>query len=193
MTEWTTVTLPQVWAGEPRLTLYQDQDHIPLSQAQLQVFGAWQYEDTAASPSNDSECPDSVFRQGPVANCSLVASLTCIAEHTLRGHGDLLRKVFFPYDDKLERPAISQNSRYAFRFYINGAYRRVCIDGRLPKSTVGQPLHTVLRQMPTLSWPGLLEKAVLKVSGGYDFSGSDSATDLLLLAGWLPESTHLQR
>lgn len=67
------------------------------------------------------------------------------------------------------------------------------IDERLPASTTDRTLYVVDRRNPQLIWPALLEKAYLKVRGGYDFPGSNSGTDLWVLTGWIPEQLFLQR
>lgn len=67
------------------------------------------------------------------------------------------------------------------------------IDDRLPASRTERTLFVVDRRNPRLIWPALLEKAYLKVRGGYDFPGSNSGTDLWVLTGWIPEQLFLQR
>jgi hypothetical protein len=67
------------------------------------------------------------------------------------------------------------------------------IDDRLPASNSKRNLHVVDRNNPWLLWPALIEKAYLKVRGGYDFPGSNSGTDLWVLTGWIPEQVFLQR
>jgi calpain-7 len=79
-----------------------------------------------------------------------------------------------------------------FRFYFNGSYRNVVVDDRLPVSKSKRILHIIDRNNPSLLWPALVEKAYLKVRGGYDFPGSNSNTDLWIIAGWIPDQNFLQ-
>jgi calpain-7 len=66
------------------------------------------------------------------------------------------------------------------------------IDDRLPVSNTHRLLHVIDRRNSALLWPALLEKAYLKVRGGYDFPGSNSCNDLWTLTGWIPEQIFLQ-
>lgn len=84
-------------------------------------------------------------------------------------------------------PRLSASGKYIFRFYFNGCYRKVVIDDRLPSASDSRSLYVVDRNNPNLLWPALIEKAYLKVRGGYDFPGSNSGTDLWVLTGWIPE------
>ena len=74
---------------------------------------------------------------------------------------------------------------------MNGCVRQVVIDDLLPQSH-DKPLHVTSKTTPDLIYPALIEKAFLKVMGGYDFPGSNSAIDLKVLTGWIPEVVQLQ-
>lgn len=89
------------------------------------------------------------------------------------------------------QPAISPSSKYILRLYFNGSFRRVVLDDLLPSSTDSRIFHVVDRRNPDCLWPALVEKAYLKIRGGYDFPGSNSGTDLAVLTGWLPEQVFL--
>ena len=86
---------------------------------------------------------------------------------------------------------VSATGRYVLRFWFNGCWRRVEIDDLLPTSTNERLLHVIDRNHPELLWPALVEKAYLKVRGGYDFPGSNSGTDLAVLTGWIPQQIFL--
>jgi hypothetical protein len=97
----------------------------------------------------------------------------------------------YPHDTETSAPQMSPSGKYIFRLHFNGCYRKVVIDDRLPSSKTPQAIHVVDRNNPTLLWPALVEKAYLKVRGGYDFPGSNSGTDLWILTGWIPEQIFL--
>lgn len=103
----------------------------------------------------------------------------------------ILSSVMFPYDHTNMLPAISPSSKYILRLYFNGCYRKVVLDDLLPTSTDSRIFHVVDRCNPGYLWPALVEKAYLKVRGGYDFPGSNSGTDIAVLTGWLPEQIFL--
>ncbi|KAL8704682.1 MAG: hypothetical protein Q9201_002176 [Fulgogasparrea decipioides] len=129
--------------------------------------------------------------QDVTSDCSVVASLCAITARFERGHSQILSSVIYPYDRTLEQPTISKNGKYIFRLYFNGCWRKVVIDDRLPASSGSRALHVLDRNNPGLLWPALIEKAYLKVRGGYDFPGSNSGSDLWVLTGWIPEHVFL--
>lgn len=92
---------------------------------------------------------------------------------------------------ELGQPETSPSGKYIFCLYFNGSFRRVIIDDRLPSSKTKRSLHVIDRKNPNFLWPALVEKAYLKVRGGYDFPGSNSGTDLWILTGWIPEQVLL--
>jgi calpain-7 len=104
----------------------------------------------------------------------------------------MLRSVLNPYDAASDSPIMSKNGKYVVKLNFNGCYRRVVIDDRLPTSSTSRIIHVVDRRNPGLLWPALIEKAYLKVRGGYDFPGSNSGTDIWILSGWIPEQVFLQ-
>jgi calpain-7 len=114
-------------------------------------------------------------------DCSVVASL-CSAERRR-----ILAEIMFPGD------MVPENGKYVFKFHFNGCHRCVEIDDRLPASRTNRSIFVTDRQNPTSFWPALMEKAYLKVYGGYDFPGSNSGTDMWVLTGWIPEQVFLRR
>lgn len=130
--------------------------------------------------------------QDAATDCSVVASLCSIVARTDSGKQQFLANLIWPFNKMTSTPEISANGKYIFRLNFNGCWRKVVIDDRLPVSKSTRMLHVVDRNNPSLLWPALLEKAYLKVRGGYDFPGSSSCTDLWTILGWIPEQIHLQ-
>ncbi|KAI2630457.1 hypothetical protein GGS21DRAFT_524350 [Xylaria nigripes] len=113
-------------------------------------------------------------------------------KHLGPGPNSILPALMFPASSENGQPGIAANGRYVFRMFFNGCFRKVVIDDRLPVSINDRTLHVVDRQNPNLTWPALIEKAYLKIRGGYDFPGSNSGTDLGILTGWIPQQIFLQ-
>lgn len=99
--------------------------------------------------------------------------------------------MIYPHDEEDYAPELSASGKYVLRLHFNGCYRKVVIDDYLPSSKTKRCLHVIDRNNPGLLWPALVEKAYLKVRGGYDFPGSNSGTDLWVLTGWIPEQIFL--
>lgn len=184
-------------SGQP---YFIDNVEFPLSAVQLEVFDAWrrprellgQFHSTSAwYPTTLAHCRVDLV-QDITTDCSVVASLCAVTARKERGNTDIITRNIYPYDGSLKQPMISPNGKYVVRLHFNGCPRSVIIDDRLPVSRTSRVLHVTDRNNPGLLWPALVEKAYLKVRGGYDFPGSNSGTDLCVLTGWIPEQIFLQ-
>lgn len=171
----------------------------------------WFHDQQDVAPVMSSDKPIDLV-QDAAMDCSVVASLCTERARAERGHSSvsaisdiasprisvtlttqIFASVIYPFDHTKGCPAISESGIYIFKFTFNGTRRLVKIDDRLPISKSKRMLHIVDRNNPSLLWPALVEKAYLKVRGGYDFPGSNSNTDLWLMTGWIPEIAFLQR
>lgn len=192
---------PNDFAGET----FVDQARFPLSDKQLEVFAGWKRPLDIESfgwtdIQRDQQDKQSLMEAGEdhdlvqdiTTDCSVVASLCASIKHFRPGPLSILPALMFPVDAETGQPKVSASGRYVFRMYFNGCFRKVVIDDRLPSSSNTRTLYVVDRQNPRLIWPALMEKAYLKVRGGYDFPGSNSGTDLWVLTGWIPQQLFLQ-
>lgn len=180
--------------------LSRDDEDLPLSPLQKEAFNGWRRpHELLRQPRDgcdnaiDANCGTLDLVQDVVSDCSVVASLCAVIARSERDNADIWKSSMYPYSANSKTPAASKNGKYVFRFHFNGCYRRVVIDDRLPSSRTSQALHVVDRNDINTYWPALIEKAYLKVRGGYDFPGSNSGTDLWVLTGWIPEQIFLQR
>ncbi|KAJ5325371.1 Peptidase C2 [Penicillium brevicompactum] len=187
-----------VWEGPP----FTDAPDLHLSDVQKDIFAGWKRPQELLQTSkllnsvHDEKNP-TMSASGPtdlvqdvLTDCSVVASLCATTSRSERGLGQHASPTMYPCNEE-NVPMISRCAKYIFRFYFNGSFRKVIIDDRLPSSKTTRCLHVVDRNNPSFLWPALIEKAYLKVRGGYDFPGSNSGTDLWVLTGWIPEQMFL--
>ncbi|KAM0471640.1 hypothetical protein ACHAPX_009297 [Trichoderma viride] len=183
----------------PDLKPFIDDTVFPLSEDQEANFLAWHRPHELFGPFSADQ-DDSLMTQSTrldlvqdiTTDCSVVASLSAAAKIWTGKHA-VLSTIMHPFDHERGQPKLSPSGKYIFRLNFNGCARRVTIDDRLPASGTDRALFVVNRHNSYLLWPALLEKAYLKVRGGYDFPGSNSGTDLWVLTGWIPEQLFLQR
>ncbi|GJN85183.1 cysteine protease [Purpureocillium lilacinum] len=190
------------FALRPGAAQFRDDAAFPLSATQAENFAGWKrpaevFQLDAVHETADEgtmmQLPDRCdLVQDITTDCSVVASLSAAAK-VLVGKHAVLASIVNPYDHEQGRPRLSPSGKYVLRMNFNGCARRVVIDDTLPASRTDRALFVVDRRNPHLLWPALLEKAYLKVRGGYDFPGSNSGTDLWVLTGWIPEQLFLQR
>ncbi|KAH8880751.1 cysteine proteinase [Thozetella sp. PMI_491] len=182
--------------------VFVDDTIFSLSEEQKEIFAGWKrpVDISSLMGSLGSNGPDNLMvangecdlAQDLATDCSVVASLAAAMRHLGPQKSSLLPGLMYPFDTDAMRPAVSKNGKYIFRMYFNGCWRQVVIDDRLPSSSTGRTIYVVDKRNPQLVWPALIEKAYLKIRGGYDFPGSNSATDLYALTGWIPEQIFLQ-
>ncbi|KAH6661141.1 hypothetical protein BKA67DRAFT_511244 [Truncatella angustata] len=185
-------------------SLFLDKADFPLSERQTEVFAGWK-RPFELETFREADTGDDWVQQGLMpavedydlvqditTDCSVVASLCASIKYLRPGPSSILPALMFPIDSENGQPKVSTSGKYVFRMYFNGCFRKVIIDDRLPSSANTRTLYVVDRLNPRLLWPALMEKAYLKVRGGYDFPGSNSGTDLWVLTGWVPQQLFLQ-
>eukprot|EP00804_Cyclotella_cryptica_P011617 CCRYP_017509-RA/>CCRYP_017509-RA protein AED:0.04 eAED:0.04 QI:113/0.83/0.71/1/0.66/0.57/7/1872/973 len=138
------------------------------------------------------------IKQHCVSDCSFVACLCIAAAYERRFNKRLITSLIYPQDSS-GFPIYNPHGVYMVKLWLNGVARRVLVDDLLPVDATGSLLcsHTtsmmsgskrnLLNDSSLELWVSILEKAYMKLCGGYNFPGSNSGIDLFSLTGWIPE------
>lgn len=180
------------WAEEDPLSLHSPDNlpafldpsgPLPLSAAQKTNFGSWKrphewLSEPILAPSAEELLAET--RQETVTDCTLISPLLSMLS--------LLAIRNAPIPPILHPQSYSSHGKYLARLYLNGIPRTLEIDDLLPFSREAGPMFT---HTPGSLWISLLEKAWMKVHGGYGYPGSGASSDFYGLLGWIPEEVYV--
>nr|CAG4712491.1 unnamed protein product [Naegleria fowleri] len=133
---------------------------------------------------------DNIVQSHVVTDCSFVASLCVAALYERKYNKKLITNSIFPQNPRTNKPYYNPSGKYSIKIFFNGVARKVIIDDRLPVDSQGNLLCSLSLNSEEF-WVSLMEKAYMKVNGGYQFPGSNSGIDLYALTGWIPEEVKI--
>ncbi|ORE22938.1 cysteine proteinase [Rhizopus microsporus] len=159
---------------------------LALSEKQQEKFGGWKRPcDIMRHPKLICCISSTSIIQDIVTDCSFVASLCVAAAYEQKFKKQLITSCIYP-QNKQGLPCYNPNGKYVVKLVYNGIARKVVVDDLLPVSREGTLMCTFSTTKGEL-WASIIEKAYMKLMGGYDFPGSNSGIDLHCLTGWIPE------
>jgi calpain-7 len=167
------------------LKIFQDPDGIlSLSEQQKKHFYSWRRpHEIMKDPKIISTLNVENVTQNIVSDCSFVASLIVAAIFESKYQKKLISNLIFPQNISGE-PIYNPSGKYAIKLFFNGIQRKVIIDDYFPTDIYDNLLTSYSENE---LWICLLEKAYMKLNGGYSFQGSNSGIDLHCLTGWIGE------
>ncbi|CAO3624578.1 unnamed protein product [Cunninghamella blakesleeana] len=153
---------------------------LHLSEKQLSKFGGWKRpSELMKHPQLIQLISSTSIIQDIVTDCSFVASLCVAAAYERKFKKQLITRCIYP-QDKNGKPCYNPNGKYVIKLIYN------VVDDLLPVSRDNTLMCTFSTNKSEI-WPSIIEKAYMKIMGGYDFPGSNSGIDLYCLTGWTPE------
>jgi len=176
-------------------TQFEDPEgYLPLSVRQMKHLKSWSRPIQVADPLKIMNGRLNVAEQingfevmqKQVHDCSVLSALAVAAHHEMKTNYQtrLISGNIYP-QDKYGNPIYNPAGKYVVKMFVNGAWRAITIDDYFPRSKY-ESWTCAFSQAGKL-WVNILEKAYLKLHGGYEFTGSCSSRDLYVLTGWLPE------
>ncbi|KAF8328978.1 hypothetical protein F5887DRAFT_1082791 [Amanita rubescens] len=185
---------------------HSEDDQPSLSSEQLRQSPEWRRPTNSVVTSVCRHVLPQEILQHIVTDCSLCASITVCLEHDRRFKSRLLMGAIYSCQE--HSSLMDPCGQYHVRILFNGTWRRI---GKICHQIRPNPPHKNQSSMTVylttqrmredtgqIIWPSLIEKAYMKLMGGYEFPGSISSSDLYALVGWIPEhvdvrSPHFER
>jgi len=136
------------------------------------------------------------IKQQYVTDCSFISSLCVTAVLERRLQKSIITSSIYP-QTPAQQPIYNATGKYMVKLWLNGVARCVVIDDLLPVDKHGNLLCSQTTDSSKSQylelWVCFMEKAYMKLCGGYDFPGSNSGVDLFSLTGWIPERIHFAK